>query len=357
MSSTIPCCCSIIVTMALSAATLGQISIPTVFVGNPGNAADPTTGYGSVAYTYNIGTYEVTNAQYAAFLNAKAASDPFNLYNTAMGNVNWFGGITRSGSPGSYTYAPVEGRENNPVLFVPFWGATRFANWLHNGQGNGDTETGAYTLTADGTANNTISRNAGWRWAVTSEDEWYKAAYHQPASAGGDADDYWLYPTSSNSISPWQANYGNLIGNTTPVGSYTANHYGTFDMAGNAYEWNEAIIFNSDSSFRGLRGGSYFYNVNYLRADFRYSSPSSNVSDNIGFRVVTSLVTPPPPPCYGDANGDNVVNGADLSFLLGVFGSTVANFPAAAGADFNGDGVINAADLSVLLANFGRTCD
>lgn len=78
-----------------------QITIPTVTIGHPGNAPDPITGYGSVAYTYNIGTTEVTNAQYAAFLNAVAASDLFNLYNTDMAGS--FGGITRTGTDGSYT--------------------------------------------------------------------------------------------------------------------------------------------------------------------------------------------------------------------------------------------------------------
>ncbi|MDX2116146.1 MAG: hypothetical protein SFZ24_11095 [Planctomycetota bacterium] len=53
----------------------------------------------------------------------------------------------RHGAPGSYTYSTVNGRENNPVNYVSFWDATRCANWLHNGQGAGDTETGAYTLT------------------------------------------------------------------------------------------------------------------------------------------------------------------------------------------------------------------
>ena len=60
--------------------------------------------YGGVTYDYRIGTTEVTNAQYAAFLNAKAASDPLALYNTSMGS-DARGGITRSGVSGSYTYA------------------------------------------------------------------------------------------------------------------------------------------------------------------------------------------------------------------------------------------------------------
>lgn len=84
---------------------------------------------------------------------------------------------------------------------------------------------------------------------MTSEDEWYKAAYHQPASQGGDADDYWLYPTSGNTITNAQANYNFFIGNTTPVGSYAANFNGAFDMGGNVFEWNEAIISGSFAAF------------------------------------------------------------------------------------------------------------
>ncbi len=225
--------------------------IGTVPIGDAGNAAGSTT-YGSVPYTYNIGQTEVTNAQYAAFLNAKAASDPFALYSTNMAGST--GGITRSGSAGSYTYSTISGRANNPVNWVSFWDACRFANWLHNGQGNGDTETGAYTLTSAGINANTITRNAGAQWAVTSEHEWYKAAYYQPASAGGDSENYWLYPTSSNTITTAEANFGNVIGNTTPVGSYAANYSGVYDMAGNLGEWTEGIW---NTTRRNMRGEDY----------------------------------------------------------------------------------------------------
>ena len=271
---------------------LAQITIPTVPVGNLGNAPDPSTGglYGSVAHGYNIGTTEVTNAQYAAFLNAKARTDTYSLYNPNMAS-----GITRSGSAGSHTYSTVSGRANNPVTFVSFWDAARFANWLHNGQGvgggSGDTETGAYTLGGvTNPVNTSVIRNAGWRWAVTSENEWYKAAYHQPSNAGGDADNYWLYSSSSNAAPrpgnppSGQANFANVIGNTTPVGSYAANFYGTFDMGGNALEWNDAIV-NMFGSNRSLRGGSWNLNANALRADTRDFQNPANEFVNVGFRV------------------------------------------------------------------------
>ncbi|MFO0895401.1 MAG: SUMF1/EgtB/PvdO family nonheme iron enzyme [Phycisphaerales bacterium] len=325
------------VTGLAASSAMAAITISTVPVGNLGNAADPATGgvYGSVAYSYNIGSTEITNAQYAAFLAAVAATDTNSLYNPEMAGE--FGGITRSGSPGSYTYEVASGRENNPVNFVSFWDATRFANWMHNGQptgaqDNGTTEDGAYTLTAGGITANTITRNATAKWAVTSEDEWYKAAYHQPASQGGDADDYWLYPTSGNTITNAQANYNFFIGNTTPVGSYAANFNGAFDMGGNVFEWNEAII---SGSLRGIRGGSFQGNAS-LRADVRNDEAPAVEIVITGFRL--SKLTPN---VLGDLNGSGEVDGADLGMLLGGWG-----LPA---ADLNDDGTTDGADLGILL--------
>ncbi len=75
----------------------GLASLDTVLVGDAGNVAD-TTGYGAVAYNYSIGKYDVTNAQYCEFLNAKAsASDPNTLWNSYMSS-DAQGGIARSAS-------------------------------------------------------------------------------------------------------------------------------------------------------------------------------------------------------------------------------------------------------------------
>jgi len=209
-----------------------------------------------------------------------------------------FGGITQAGAPGNYTYAVKAGFENKPVTFASFYDSLRFINWLNNGQGNGDTETGAYTLlggTAIPSNGASVTRNAGAVIALTSESEWYKAAYHQPASADGDSDNYWLFPTRSNTQPIAQAppgginsaNYGALSG-LTDVGAYSASpsYYGTFDQGGNVSEWNERI-YNNSSTLRSIAGGDYETPGELLDANHMRALLGTGESQNIGFRIVS----------------------------------------------------------------------
>ena len=110
---------------ALIASAAASVTIDYVSVGNPGNAADPATGslYGAVDHAYQIGKYEVTNAQYGEFLNAKGQSNANDIYNTVTTAL-----------------------ANHPVVYVSWYDAARFANWMMNGQGNASMENGAYTL-------------------------------------------------------------------------------------------------------------------------------------------------------------------------------------------------------------------
>lgn len=57
-------------------------------------------------------------------------------------------------------------------------------------------------------------------------------------------------------------------------------------------------------------------------------------------------------PCAGDANGDHVVNFADLNAVLSNFGQIGAGLV----GDVNNDGVVNFADLNVVLSAFGSAC-
>ena len=163
-----------------------------VTVGNAGNPSD-TTGYGGVNYQYQIGKYPVTNVEYEDFLDAVAATDSYGLYSVNMGS-DARGGITRSGSSGSYTYSTRENMCAKPVNFVSWFDAARYCNWLHNGRGNGSTETGAYTLNG-ATSGDAVAKNAGALYWIPTENEWYKSAYHK---SGGRNTGYWLYATQSN---------------------------------------------------------------------------------------------------------------------------------------------------------------
>ncbi len=274
-------------------ALLGAGSAHAVRIADPGNPADPATGslYGAVNHTYDIGKSEVTNAQYTEFLNAKAASDPLALYSAAM--AGGFGGITQSGVSGSFTYATVGGRANNPVNFVSWFDAIRYANWLHNGKGGGDTETGSYTLlggTPVPSNGATITRNPGATFVLPSEDEWYKAAYYDAVSSS-----YNPYPFADGfngvacevpaGTTTHSANCDFAVGNTTDVGAYTTSPsaYGTVDQGGNLFEWNEALI----GSFRGVRGGNWSNIPGSLAASFRGSLHSNTEAWDIGFRVAS----------------------------------------------------------------------
>jgi len=315
---------AVIALLCLGGIAQASITIDTVTVGDPGNPGELSGAgaggssadriCGSVGYSYNIGKYEVTAGQYTAFLNAVAATDTYALYNTNMGNPNagdyGYGcNIQRSGSSGNYSYSVASDWANRPVNFVSFWDSCRFANWLGNGQGTGSTETGAYTLDGyNGDDGRTIQRNANWKWAVTSEDEWYKAAYYK---GGGTNAGYWLYPTSSdtapgqdmadasgNNANYWTAPCAWPIDSgkyTTVAGEFqnSDSPYGTFDQGGNVFEWNEAIVYqDATQAIRGLRGGSFYGSDHYLQASGRSSGIPAYEYDSVGFRV--SGVVPEP---------------------------------------------------------------
>jgi formylglycine-generating enzyme required for sulfatase activity len=301
---------SLILFCAISPVALQSASAVTIDwspVGNPGNANDPADGdiitpgiqnSGAVPYAYNIGTYDVTNSQYGEFLNAKdpGGVNALGLYISSMAGT--LGGIDFNAAGANGTkYTLISGRQNHPVNWVSWYDAIRFANWLNNGQGAGDTETGAYTLLGGGpTPSNadSIKRNVGARVFLPSENEWYKAAYYNPATSS-----YFLYPTSSNSIPTASgptalanhANFNNVVGNLTDAGAYrgTKSPYGAFDLGGNVLQWNETLINVAPSfSVRGLRGSPFGGGSNLLQSSARLGTGiPSGKGGSIGFRVAS----------------------------------------------------------------------
>ncbi len=302
-----------------SVSTSSEISFVTV--GDASNAAD-TTGFGAVGYQFQIQKYEFTNAEYVEFLNAVGGSNPNRFislgpsnpdgiyYTSSMGS-DARGGITQSGASPNFTYAVKANMGDKPVNYVSWFDAARVANWLHNGRSTNPAllETGAYTL------NNAVSgkwftKEPGAKYWIPSEDEWYKAAYYK---GGGVSAGYWAYPTKSdsdptyvtasptgvgsaglgstansingNSVADWNGQDGNV----TTVGSNgSPSAYGTYDMGGNVWEWDDGVV---SGSYRVFRGGSWLdyalivlsgYRRGYL-PDYRYIS-------SLGFRLARSSV-------------------------------------------------------------------
>jgi formylglycine-generating enzyme len=305
------------------------VTIEMVTVGNPGNAPDNNVQgrFGAVDYTYRIAAKEITNAQYVAFLNAKSSTLGLDLYNDPPSDEP-MNGIYRTGMDGNLVYSVKSGMENMPVVYVNWFSAIRFVNWLNNGQGNGDTETGAYTIgplipNSGGQPVNpsAISRNANASWFLPNENEWYKAAYYDPrtaAESGPPGDDhYWLYPTKSDATpysakppgdsAPIRSNTANFVlsdgvangyndgfavtgstfyGNSvylTVSGTYpqSRSFYNTRDQGGNVSEWNETLI----SGNHGVRGGSWADGPSALAASGSRTSLYVGGDITIGFRV------------------------------------------------------------------------
>ncbi|HNW34283.1 MAG TPA: SUMF1/EgtB/PvdO family nonheme iron enzyme, partial [Candidatus Ozemobacteraceae bacterium] len=142
------------------------------------------------------------------------------------------------------------------------------------------------------------SRNAGYRFMIPTQDEWYKAAFYK---GGGTSAGYWRNAMQSDSATPVVAT-SDASGNPVNPGPEVANHqngvdwngqdghvstvggcgaastYGTFDQSGNLWEWNETISF---TTYRVIRGGCYDI------AAYALLSSSGNFAEDSGNRLAT----------------------------------------------------------------------
>ena len=361
---------ALLVAVSVSRPVMAQVTFDWATIGNPGNApdtlvmnkgsaADYTTGYGSVGYTYQISKYDVTNSQYTQFLNAvdPAGSNTLRVYNTKMSDANanpaglaYTGGIDRNLAAGSGAkYSVKAGQENFPATWINWTSGARFVNWLANGQGSGSTESGVYDMSVF-TGNSFATpptRAPGATLFLPSEDEYYKAAYYDPTKSGTGG--YWQYGVMSDiapvGVAPaggsTSANIGNgnggggLTADTmattgaafstsvnylTDVGAYATakSYYGLYDTEGLVYNWTEATRTSFGNQLPIYRGGSWRYGDQSDGAAYRnvYSGAGATSYAWYGFRVA-SLPSAPPGMTVNVASGTQTQAQAGYALFSG----------------------------------------
>jgi formylglycine-generating enzyme required for sulfatase activity len=236
--------------------------------GNPNETCYSDEGPLHTVYldAYAIDKYEVTNAQFAEFLNAEG--------NQAEGGATWLDAAdsdVRIHEAGGVWWADA-GHEDHPVVEVTWYGARAYCQW------------------------------EGKR--LPSEAEWAKAA------RGGS--DTRVYPWGNEEPDCSRLNYldlaeGYCVHDTTPAGSYPAgaSPYGALDMAGNVWEWvsdwyaedyYETSPGSNPSgpesgSLKALRGGGWNFTWQFVRVANRYGYGPHYSRHYFGFR------------CGGDVGG------------------------------------------------------
>ncbi|MDP2982027.1 MAG: SUMF1/EgtB/PvdO family nonheme iron enzyme [Candidatus Latescibacter sp.] len=223
--------------------------------------------------SFQMSVYEITNAQYANYLNEAQASGDVTATSEsvkgAKGAYNaqeyiYIAGTYESYIPGNRcwitysggTFSVVSGKENWPVVYVTWYGSKAFALY--------------YGLD--------LPTEAEWEYACRGGKQ-YK------------------YGTDDGTISSTKANYdwgSGYIGHPVNVGSYPKNPFGLYDMSGNVWEWchDRYGTYPSGSennpsgvqvgSDRIVRGGGWSYGN--CRSSSRNGATDNG--NNTGFRIV-----------------------------------------------------------------------
>ncbi|MDT8305565.1 MAG: SUMF1/EgtB/PvdO family nonheme iron enzyme [Anaerolineae bacterium] len=254
-----------------------------------------------VGYDYEIMVTDVTNAQYATFLNDALASGAISLgaVEVEAGETTWIEEGVASYYPGEpfdgykheeqitagdklyvplaedglrlafdgEQFAAIEAYANHPMTMVTWFGANAYCTY-HD-------------------------------WRLPSEIEWEKAARGTELVDGYGLPFPWGTEIEGNNANFYSSfdlieKISGKLGNTTPVGLYngrtydgyetrdSASPYGLYDMAGNVWQWMGDD--HPYQHYRHLRGGSFYsYEVD-LRVWKVNSAGPQHYSPAVGFR-------------------------------------------------------------------------
>jgi formylglycine-generating enzyme required for sulfatase activity len=228
-----------------------------------------------------IDAHEVTNAQFAAFVKATgyktiSERDPPKLPGappemlapgSAVFNIpsdddpRWWRWVV--GAHWRHPSGPKEtiiGRDNEPVVQIAYQDAEAYAQW----------------------AGKELPSEAQWEYAARGG----AVALPEPVDAKGEPQaNYYqgVFPVKN-------LNTDGYVGRA-PVGCFTPNSFGLYDMIGNVWEWTRSSGSRADASepVNIIKGGSYLCAANYCaryRPAARQFQERGLGTDHIGFRLV-----------------------------------------------------------------------
>jgi formylglycine-generating enzyme required for sulfatase activity len=259
---------------------------------------------------FYISKYEVTNAQYAAFLNALDVAGVFEGGSLRVGKYNGRPLVSEH-TWGVYwntaenQWKPSDSYSDYPVVNVTWYGADEYARW----------------------AGGSLPTEAQWEYACRAGTTTPfgvgdgNSLYTDQANFSGRYDT--INVVTKSDYSGYDGHPNTFLEHTVPVGSYPPNAWGLYDMHGNVAEWcNDWYIdYGSGTlpvpaatdptgpasgSYRLARGGGYNNNAPHCASAYRYTHsnyyyyypyPSysyqyscypyhpDTYSDNLGFRV------------------------------------------------------------------------
>ncbi len=256
--------CEVTVTTALEEMEMVFVQGGTFTMGSPDSVGfdDEHPQHQVTLSDFYISKYEVTNAQYTKFLNAKGMhEDGGNAWldlSDSDCQIELVGG----------EYKVKSGKENYPVIFVTWYGATAYAEWKGG----------------------RLPTEAEWEYAARGGNQSQGYTY----SGSNNIDDVaWYRDNSTNPDNDLYNGKGTHI-----VGTKQANELGIYDMTGNVCEWCSDWYgdYTADAqtnptgatsgSYRVYRGGSWSYGAFNCRVAFRGNDRPSFSYYNLGFRVV-----------------------------------------------------------------------